>query len=153
LDEPLETGVSAVSDTIDPATRTYLVKMPVSNADYRLKAGVFAHVEILPGAKSNVLLVPRDSVRTEDGDARLLLVRDGRVEAVPIEVGVVAEDAVEILHGASIGDEVVVGDAARTIAPSMRVRVVDALGSASKESGDEDAVAGLAHQPPAPDPR
>jgi RND family efflux transporter MFP subunit len=153
LDEPLETGVSAVSDTIDPATRTYLVKMPVANADYRLKAGVFAHVEVLPGAKSNALLVPRDSVRTEDGDPRLLLVRAGRAEAVPIEVGVVAEDAVEILRGASLGDEVIVGEAARTIAPGMRVRVVDAVGSASKKSGDEDPAAGLAHRAPAPDAR
>jgi RND family efflux transporter MFP subunit len=126
VDAPIETGVAAVSDTIDPSTRTYLVKMPVPNADYQLKAGVFAHVEILPGAKSNAVVVPRDSVRTEDGSTRLLVVRDGRAEAVPIEVGLVAEDVVEILRGASVGDEVIVGDAARTIAPGIQVRIVSA---------------------------
>lgn len=125
LEDPIETGVSVVSDTIDPATRTYLVKMPVPNPDYHLKAGVFADVEILPSAKSNAVLVPRESVRTEDGETRLLVVRDGRAEAVPVEVGLVAEDAVEILRGASLGEEVVVGEAARTIAPGMRVRVAN----------------------------
>jgi RND family efflux transporter MFP subunit len=131
FDEPIETGVSTVSDTIDPATRTYLVKMPVANADYHFKAGVFAHVEILPGAKSNAVLVPRDSVRTEDGKTRLLVVREGRAEAVPIEVGLVTEDAVEILRGASAGDQVIVGEAARTIAPGMRVRVVNPASASS----------------------
>jgi membrane fusion protein (multidrug efflux system) len=100
--------------------------MPVPNADYQLKAGVFAHVEILPGAKSNAVVVPRDSLRTEDGSTRLLVVRDGRAEAVPIEVGLVAEDVVEILRGISVGDEVIVGDAARTIAPGIQVRIVNA---------------------------
>jgi membrane fusion protein (multidrug efflux system) len=124
MDAPIETGVATVSDTIDPSTRTYLVEMPVPNPSYALKAGVFAHVEILPGAKSNAVVVPRDSVRTEDGSTRLLVVRDGRAEAVPIEVGLVAEDVVEILRGASVGDEVIVGDAARTIAPGIQVRIV-----------------------------
>jgi hypothetical protein len=35
----------------------------------------------------------------------------------------------------------------------MRVRVVDAAGSAPKKSSDENPLAGLAHRPPAPDPR
>jgi len=114
--------VSAVNDTIDPATRTYLVKMPVVNANRLLKAGVFAHVEISPRAKSNVLLVPPEAIRTEDGLTRLLVVRDGKAEAVPIEIGLNGEDAAEVLRGVSEGEEIIVGEAARTIAPGMRVR-------------------------------
>jgi len=122
LAEPIETTVSAVNDTIDPATRTYLVKMPVVNANRLLKAGVFAHVEISPRAKSNVLLVPPEAIRTEDGLTRLLVVRDGKAEAVPIEIGLNGEDAAEVLRGVSEGEEIIVGEAARTIAPGMRVR-------------------------------
>jgi membrane fusion protein (multidrug efflux system) len=126
--EPIDTTVSAVNDTIDPATRTYLVKMRVPNADRQLKAGVFVHVEILPQIKTGALLVPPGAVRTEDGRTRVLAVRDGRAVPVPLEVGLVSEDAAEVLEGLSEGDEVVIGEAARTIAPGMRVRSVPADG-------------------------
>ncbi|OFV87562.1 MAG: hypothetical protein A3J75_08060 [Acidobacteria bacterium RBG_16_68_9] len=126
LAAPIATTVSTVNDTIDPATRTYLVKMPVPNPDRRLKAGVFAHVEILPRAKLDVLLVSPEAVRAEDGVTRLLIVRDGRAVAVPIEVGLTSEDAVEVLAGAEEGEEVIVGEAAQTIAPGMRVRAMRA---------------------------
>jgi len=126
LAQAIAATVSAVSDTIDPATRTYLVKMRVANADRRLKAGIFTHVEILPQARTGVLVVPPDAVRNEDGRTRVLVVRDGRAAAVPIEIGITSPDAVEVLSGVTEGDQVLVGEAARTIAPGMAVTVVPA---------------------------
>lgn len=120
---PIASEVSTVSDAIDPATRTYLVKMRVPNPDHSLKAGVFARVEIIPGAKSDVLLVPREAIRREEGRTRVLALRDGRAVAVPLQLGAVAEDVVEVLHGLRVDQEVVVGEAARTLAPGMRVQV------------------------------
>lgn len=121
--QPIATEVSTVSDAIDPATRTYLVKMRVPNPDHALKAGVFARVEILPQAKNDVLLLPREAIRREDGRTRVLAVRDGRAVAVPVQLGVVAEDVVEVLHGVRVDQEIIVGEAARTLAPGMRVQV------------------------------
>ncbi len=123
IPEPIRTQVSAVSDSIDPATRTYMVKMKVPNRDRRLKAGVFAHVRISPQPKRQVVLVPRQAVRTEDGRTRVFAVRDGRAVAVPVDVGMLSEQDAEILHGLSSGDEIIVGAAAQTIAPEMAVRV------------------------------
>jgi RND family efflux transporter MFP subunit len=121
--DPIETQVSSVSDTIDPATRTYLVRMRVPNPDHALKAGVFAHVEIVPQAKSDVVLVPREALRTEDGRTRVLTVQEGRVVAVPVALGLVSEDDAEVLRGVEVGAEVVVGEAAGKIAPGMQVKV------------------------------
>jgi RND family efflux transporter MFP subunit len=122
MPDPIETRVSAVNDTIDPATRTYLVKMPVPNPDHGIKAGVFAHVEIFPGGRAGMVLAPRESIRVEDGRARLLLARNGEVVLVPVDVGAASQDEVEILSGASAGETAIVGDAVRTLAPGMRVR-------------------------------
>lgn len=122
LPEPLETTVSAVGDVVDPATRTYEVKMRVPNPDYRLKAGVFAEVEILPAPKPDVLLVPREALRTEDGRTRVLVVREGRAEARTLALGLVADDVAEVVSGLEAGEEVVVGEAAQTLAPGMEVR-------------------------------
>lgn len=129
LPQPIPAEIHAVSDAIDPATRTYLVKMHVANPEHRLKAGVFARVEILPRAKGDVLLVPRDAVRQEDGKTRVLAVRDGRAVAVPVRLGVVAEDAVEVLHGLRVDEEIVVGEGARTLGPGMRVQPLESGGS------------------------
>ena len=122
---PIQVDVAAVSDTIDMATRTFLVVMKVPNSDFRLKAGVFARVEILPKAKSHVILVPREALRTEDGRTHVLAVRDGHAVATPIQVGIVSEDVVEVIRGLREGDEVIVGEAARSLGPGMRVRAVE----------------------------
>jgi membrane fusion protein (multidrug efflux system) len=129
LPEPIRTQVSAVSDTIDPQARTYRVKMVVPNPDHSLKAGIFARVDILPEAKRDALLVPRAAVRSEEGGSRVLVVRGGRAEAVAVRLGVVSENDAEVLAGLDAGSEVIVGTAAREVAPGMPVRVVEAPGS------------------------
>jgi RND family efflux transporter MFP subunit len=121
----IATEVSTVSDAIDPATRTYLVKMRIPNPDHALKAGVFARIEIIPQAKSDVLLLPREAIRREDGRTRVLALRDGRAVAVPVQLGAVAEDVVEVLHGVRVDQEIIVGEAARTLATGMRVKAVE----------------------------
>lgn len=121
LPYPIPSEVHSVADAVDPATRTFLVKMRVPNPDHRLKAGVFARVEIIPVAKSDVILVPIGAVRREDGRAQVLVVREGRAVAVPVLLGAVSEDAVEVLHGVRVDDVIVVGQAARTLGPGMRV--------------------------------
>jgi RND family efflux transporter MFP subunit len=121
--EPVQTQVAMVSDTIDPATRTYLVKMPVPNPGHHIKAGVFAQVDIQPQNSPEIVLAPREAIRVEDGRSRLLVVRDGRAATLSIEVGAASETEAEILAGADVGEVAIVGDAARTIAPGMQVRV------------------------------
>jgi len=98
--------------------------MPVPNADHQLKSGTFARIEILPRAKSDVVLVPREAVRREEGRTQVLVVRDGRLEAQPVQIGIVSEDAVEVLRGVRVDDEIVVGDSVRSAAPGMRVQTV-----------------------------
>jgi RND family efflux transporter MFP subunit len=121
---PIQVDVTAVADAIDSATRTYLVVMKVSNPDHRLKAGVFARVEILPEAKSHVILVPREALRSEDGNSYVLSVKEGQAVATPVQLGIVGEKVVEVVRGVREGDEVIVGEAARTLGPGMRVRVI-----------------------------
>ncbi len=131
LPEPFETRISAVGDVVDRATRTYEVKMEVANPEHQLKAGVFAHVEILPEPKQDVLLVPRAAIRSEEGRTRVLTVRDGLAVAVPVELGLVSTESAEVLRGLEPGQHVIVGEAAQTIAPGMAVRVLGESGESS----------------------
>jgi RND family efflux transporter MFP subunit len=121
--DPIAAQVTAVSDTIDPATRTYLVRVGVPNPDHSLRAGVFAKLEITPRSQRDVLLVPRSALSTEDGVSRVFVIRDGRAQPVAVEIGVVTEDAAEIVRGLDEGDSVVVGEAAKRVVPGMKVEV------------------------------
>ncbi|MFQ5416913.1 MAG: efflux RND transporter periplasmic adaptor subunit [Myxococcota bacterium] len=124
--QPIESEVSAVSDTIDPATRTYLVRIVVSNHRRELKAGVLAKIEITPAALSDVLMIPRSAIDVVDGRSLVFRVREGRVESVAIETGIVTEEAAVIVDGLAPGDVVVVGDAARLLVPGMKVESAEA---------------------------
>jgi RND family efflux transporter MFP subunit len=120
---PIQTEVSVVGDSIDLSNRTFRVRMPVPDPERRLKAGLFARVEIVPRAKSEVLLAPREALRNQDGRVHVLTVREGRAVMSPIEVGLISESAVEVLAGLRVDDEVIIGEAARTLGPGMRVQV------------------------------
>jgi RND family efflux transporter MFP subunit len=119
--EPIETRISAVGDAIDPATRTFEVKMRVPNAEHAIKAGVFAEVELLPQARDDALLVPADAIRSEDGRTRVFTIQDGRATPVSVRLGLTSETEAEVLTGVSEGTEVIVGEGARDLAPGMRV--------------------------------
>lgn len=121
--EPIETEISSVGDAVDPSTRTYEIKMRVPDPAHQLMPGVFAHVEILPQPKQDALLIPREAVRSEGGQTRVLTVRDGRAVAVPVRLGIVSNEVAELLSGLEAGEPVIVGGAAQTIAPGMRVSV------------------------------
>ncbi|MEN8182778.1 MAG: efflux RND transporter periplasmic adaptor subunit, partial [Myxococcota bacterium] len=123
LPEPVETSISSVGDTVDPATRTYEVKLRVPNPDHRLKAGVFAHVEIFAQPREGVLLVPRDAIRSEEGETRVLTVEDGRAVSVPVRLGVLSPEVAEVIEGLEAEQLVIVGEEAQIIAPGIRVRV------------------------------
>jgi membrane fusion protein (multidrug efflux system) len=135
---PISTSVEAVGDSIDAATRTFRVRMRVPNPELRLKAGLFARVEILPKAKSQVLLAPRSALRSQDGRTHVLVLRDGVAEQNPIEIGLISENAVEVLAGLHLDDEVVVGEAARNLGPGMRVRAKQSepLQGSTQSAGD-----------------
>jgi len=125
VETPIATEVFAVSDSIDPATRTYQVRMLVPNPERTLKAGVFARVDIVARSLDDAVLVPRDAMRTEDGESRVFAIENGLAVARPVRLGVVTEEAAQVLSGVEPGDVVIVGESARTIAPGMRVRARD----------------------------
>lgn len=124
--QPIESEVSAVSDTIDLATRTYLVRVAIPNRQRELKAGVFAKIEITSEALSDVLMIPRSAINLVDGRPLVFRVRDGRVESVAVETGIVTEKAAVILDGLVPGELVVVGDAVRLLVPGMKVESAEA---------------------------
>lgn len=94
----------------DPATRTYLMKVEVPNADERLASGLTAKVLIPEQGTKETLLIPVAAYMesAEAGRGRVMVYKNGVVEERTVEVGRMTSEKVEILSGLVAGEQVVV---------------------------------------------
>jgi RND family efflux transporter MFP subunit len=99
------------SNTIDPSSRTLLVEVDVPNPTGQLLPGsyVYAHFMLPTAAKS--VTVPANTLLFRKEGLRVGVVRDKKVELVPIKIGHDYGDAVEVISGLQATDEIVVNPA------------------------------------------
>jgi RND family efflux transporter MFP subunit len=124
IGEPFESRIRAVSDRIDPSSRTYEVRVPVSDPERRIKAGTFARAEIEPTPRTGAVLVEAAAVARQEGGAFAFRISGGVAQRVPLRIGVVGRHDVEVLAGLAPGDEVAVGDAVSRLSDGARVQTV-----------------------------
>jgi membrane fusion protein, heavy metal efflux system len=103
--------VDYVSQQIDPTARTLTARVRVTNADQRLRLGLFGRAQIELGELSNVtpqLVVPRDAI-VEVGEKPVVFIKaaDGDFVRHEVRLGESAMDSVQVLSGVSEGEEVV----------------------------------------------
>lgn len=102
-----------------------------------LREDMTVSVEVETARRERALVVPLGALR---GDAAagpsLWVVRDGRVQARQVRLGLRTLEAVEILEGLSDGDAVLLGPAP---SPGARVRAVASMPSAGRAGALEDA--------------
>ena len=88
-----------------------------------LKPGYEVRVAIETATRDNVLVVPRESVRTVgEGQKEVMAVVDGKVRHLPVQLGVTNSETVEITGGLQAGDKVIT-DGSQNLAEGMRVKV------------------------------
>lgn len=99
-----------------------------------LREDMTLSVEVQTARREQALVLPAEALRgDESAGPSVWLVRDGRVEARKVRLGLRTLDAVEILDGLGAGDLVLVGPAPQ---PGLRVRsYTRALASARVGSG------------------
>jgi len=100
--------VVLLGNRIEPESRTLEVRIEVSNADGRLKPGMFTDVEIATTALDNVLVIP-DQALQADGDAQTVFVAlsETRFEKRVVKLGLEQHGRVQILDGLKEGERVV----------------------------------------------
>jgi multidrug efflux pump subunit AcrA (membrane-fusion protein) len=103
-----EGQVSAVLPWIDPATRQREIECLVANPDRLLIAGMTGKLIIPIELRKNVLVVPREALMREKGQASVFVVREGRARKVKILLGLEEKPLFEVRDGLSDGDVVLV---------------------------------------------
>jgi len=109
---PMETfagPVTFISPRVDRDSRTVLVKARLSNADQRLKPGMFGSLELVFKVRDEALVIPESAV-SYSGDRASVVVMDAddRAEFRRIEIGSRLVGMVEVADGLSEGERVVV---------------------------------------------
>lgn len=119
--------VARINPSVDPTTRQVRVYAEIPNDEGELVAGLFAEGRIATQAR-NGLTVPTDAIDSTMQRPAVLVVREGKVRRVDVELGLrdEQEQRVEVRRGVQAGEVVLVG-AAQEITPGTAVRVAPAV--------------------------
>ena len=122
-DETVAGRIDRIAPVADPVTRQVQIYVTVPNPSRRLVAGLFAEGRIA-AASGRGLVVPAASVEMTERGAWVSRVRAGRIERVPVDVGLRDERhaRVELRLGVDEGDALLTGPT-RTIPPGTPVEV------------------------------
>ncbi len=107
-DENFKGTVSLVHPSIDATSRTFPVEIKISNADERIRPGMFARVTFTQGTEQRVL-VPDLAVQKQSGsaDKYVYTIVEGKAHYQRIETGRRIGDAFEVISGLQPSEVVV----------------------------------------------
>lgn len=106
--EPLEGKVVSVSPVADPRTKSYLMKVALSNKDRRLKAGMTATVQLVLAEEKDTVVVPAEAVLTKEGRQVVYVVEGDVARCRAVTPGLENGTLVSVLEGVEPGELVVV---------------------------------------------
>jgi membrane fusion protein (multidrug efflux system) len=106
-DDLFRGSVESIEPTIDPVTRSVMVRAVLPNPDARLKPGMLLTVNVITNPRS-ALAVPELSLVAER-DRNFVFKIDAESTALktPVEVGVRQEGMIEVKRGLAAGDRIV----------------------------------------------
>ena len=122
--EEFEGKVSLVYPTIDAATHTFPVEVTLTNANQRVRPGMFARVTMNFGSKNHVV-VPDMAVvkRAGSGDRYVYVYNNGKVSYNKVELGRRIGTEYELISGVDNNSQVVIAGQTR-LADGVEVEVI-----------------------------
>lgn len=106
--KPVQGMVKHIAGAIDPATRTLQVEVNLPNHDNKLLAGSYVQVMLSVDGTSNILLVPSNVLLFRPEGTQIAVVdNNGKVKLHTVQVGHDLGNTIEILHGISKEDNLI----------------------------------------------
>jgi RND family efflux transporter MFP subunit len=99
--------IARSSNAIDPLSRTLRIEVDIENPKALLLPGAYVFVHLPLPATSQAPTIPSNALLFRREGLRVGVVRDGRVQLVPINIGQDYGDTVEVTAGLSPEDQVV----------------------------------------------
>jgi RND family efflux transporter MFP subunit len=108
------------SDAIDHSTRTLNVEVDVDNSKGVLRPGAYVFVHFHLPARGNAVTIPSSTLLFRAEGLRVGVVRDNRVQLVPVAIGHDFGNTVEVISGLTTSDQVIL-DPSDSLASGMQV--------------------------------
>ena len=99
--------VERVSPVIDAQSGTFKVVITMDNSAQKLKAGMFAEVNIEFGIHKDTLLAPANSVLTMDNRSIAYQIKEGKAQKTEVIIGYRQDGVVEIVSGLEDGAQLI----------------------------------------------
>jgi membrane fusion protein, multidrug efflux system len=100
--------VDFVAYKADPATKTFQVKVIISNIDKDVRPGMIARVAFLRRIIPDALVAPLFALVDRGGERLLFVEEEGVAHSRPVTIGVIEQDRVQITTGLKEGDHLIV---------------------------------------------
>lgn len=118
-----EGRVLEMNPAVDEQTRSAKVRIQVTNAGSKLKAGMFAQGEILTGVAANAVMIPAAALYRDDRSARtafVFVLEGGKACRRAVRVGHEQESKIQVIEGLRQGEQLI---AEQSIEISEGVRI------------------------------
>ena len=121
-----------ISPSADAVTRTYAVRVAMTDADEAVRLGMTANVMLKQQGEGDAVVLPLTALYQQGSNTALWLVDPATqtVKLTPVKVGVFREDSVTIVSGVK-ADDVVVTAGVHKLTAGQKVRVVRAASAAA----------------------
>jgi len=129
--ETFKGNIFELSPTLDAVARTMLVKLSVENTSGKLKAGMFAKVQIITDSKANVVKIPVSAMISRNGENFVFIVDRTDPNApvarkTDIVPGISIDGVMEVTQGLSPKEEFV-AEGQTILADGSRINVVSKI--------------------------
>jgi multidrug resistance efflux pump len=114
--------VARINNKVDPATRTFRIRVAIDNSQRRSHVGQFVRVLLNLETSADALTVPRPAITYAGGQPHVFVYAENAVHLKQVQVGIQSEHHVEILGGLTENDQVVVQDPS-VLSDGMPVRI------------------------------
>jgi RND family efflux transporter MFP subunit len=122
IDRIIESEVYILNDLVDPVSRAFEIRLPITNKDLEIKPGLFAQAELLPEPR-RVTVVDRGAVLGVEGSRYVFLEEGGTASRRPIKARDLDATRLEVIDGLSAGEYVLSGPNLRRLSPDTPVVV------------------------------
>jgi RND family efflux transporter MFP subunit len=125
VEKPVEAKVAVINYGVDYKARSVEVRFAVPNPDYKILAGLYCRVELIPEARST-LVVDRKAILGPDGSRYAFVAVNGRAKKVSVSTREVDGERVEILNNVPEGTEFLTGPNLSQLADGVAVKIEQA---------------------------
>lgn len=107
-DDVFSGTVVAVAPRADVQGHSLEVRANLANDELKLRPGLFVHISISLGVRSNAIVVPEQAIWPIGRDKTVFVVKDGKAEQRVVKLGERQPGLVEIIEGLSAGEIIVI---------------------------------------------